>query len=662
MEIIESAAGMMLAHMAQIFESNNYEFCGAESNAMQAVRELSLKDMDRFSEDTIEAKRYRHVVENILEQDSAAQDVLDLSLAAMLYPEFDIVLKRETLFGVTVKNGWFAEGNEHPQYAQLLKTYRLCRRIFDLDDQKYPFFNSECNTDNRLLAFLSGDDETQRVAGIGKLNLYLYEQDKKGQTTYDEDAAGKLIHYMESSNLVVLKGKVGSGKKELVKYAAYKGKRNIVFCDFSCFTEDNFKRMLFHMRREAFFYDATVAVTGLTGKILKDKKLTIEEAYNGLIAPLLEDGLKVCVCCEDTLELIPTDGRVADVVKVEIGSRSVSIRLWKSLAKEYGMNMDCVSLGTRYKLSVDELNYVFLQLQERLLRGEQVDEFVITRLCREMIGTQVEKGQIINPDGKVTLDDLVVPREDKEVIKRICNHVWYAAKVYEEWNMEEKYLYGKGVPVLFSGPPGTGKTMAAHVISNILDMPLYKVDLSQIVDKYIGETEKHLSKIFDFAREHSLILFFDEADALFGKRSEVKDAKDRYANTEIAYLLQLVESYEGIVILATNLRSNIDPAFTRRLKYMIHFAMPDEKTRLAIWKKGFPKETKTGEIDYHYLARQFPLSGGNIKNIILSASFYAAGRQESVGMEHILTAVRDEYAKYDKKMEDHEFGEYGYMF
>lgn len=662
MEVIESAAGMMLAHMAQIFESNNYEFCGSESSAMQAVRALSLKDMELFSEDTLEAKRYKHVVENILKKDTIAHNVLDLSLAAMLYPEFERVLKRETLFGTTVKNGFFAEGCEHPRYVQLLKTYRLCRRIFDLDEQDYPFFHTECNMDNRLLAFLSGDDETQRVGGIGKLQLYLYEQDKKGQTTYAEEAGKKLLHYMESSNLVVLKGKAGSGKKELVKYAAYKAKRNIVFCDFSCITQDNYKTMLFHMRREAFFYDAIVAVTEFTEKRIKDRKLTVKDAYNGFIEPLLEDGLRVCVCGEDTLELVPTDGRVANVVNVESGSRSLSIRLWKSLAGEYGMDLDCVSLGTRYKLGVDELNYVFLQLQQRHLRGEQADESVITRLCREMIGTQVEKGQIINPDGRVTLEDLVVPEEDKEIIKRICNHVWYATKVYEEWNMEEKYLYGKGVPVLFTGPPGTGKTMAAHVISNILDMPLYKVDLSQIVDKYIGETEKHLSKIFDFAREHSLILFFDEADALFGKRSEVKDAKDRYANTEIAYLLQMIESYDGIVILATNLRNNIDPAFTRRLKYMIHFAMPDEKTRLAIWEKGFPKETNTEDIDYQYLARQFPLSGGNIKNIILSAAFCAAGRQECVGMEHILTAVKDEYAKYDKKMEDHEFGEYGYLF
>lgn len=663
MELIESVAGLMLAHMAQLFEQKNLAFCEEDGDAMRAVRALSLTDMEKTEDSSIEAKRYKYVTEKILEQDRAAQNMLDLSLAAMLYPEFERVLKKGTLFGVTAKNGWFAENEEHPQYAQLLKTYRLCKRIFALDELKYPFFNTECDADNRLLSYLSGDDETERIAGIGKLNLYLYEQDMKGQTTYDIEAARKLLRYLQSNELVILKGKIGSGKKELVKYAAYKGHKNIVFCDFSCFSSDNFRSVLFHIRREAYFYDATVVITGLTQKILKDKKLSIEEAYNGFIAPLLEDGLQVCVCCEDTLELLPTDGRVADVVKLETGSRSVSIRLWESLSQEYGIeDLDCVSLGTRYKLGADELNYVFLQLQQMLTRGEQVDEYAITRLCREMIGTQVEKGQVINPDGKVTLKDLVIPRADKATIERICNHVWYATKVYEDWNMEDKYLYGKGVPVLFSGPPGTGKTMAAHVISNVLDMPLYKVDLSQIVDKYIGETEKHLNKIFAFAKEHSLILFFDEADALFGKRSEVKDSKDKYANTEIAYLLQLVEGYEGIVILATNLRSNIDSAFTRRIKYMINFSMPDEKTRLAIWKQGFPKGLITDDIDYRYLARQFDFAGGNIKNVILSAAFYAAGRQELIGMEHILTAVKDEYAKYDKKMEDHEFGEYGYLF
>jgi SpoVK/Ycf46/Vps4 family AAA+-type ATPase len=215
---------------------------------------------------------------------------------------------------------------------------------------------------------------------------------------------------------------------------------------------------------------------------------------------------------------------------------------------------------------------------------------------------------------------------------------------------------------LFAGPPGTGKTMAAHVLSNMLDIPLYKIDLSQVADKYIGETEKHLRKIFDFADENELILFFDEADSLFGKRSEVKDSKDRYANMEISYILQRVEQFNGVAILATNLRENMDSAFIRRMKYVIEFPMPNKDMREQIWKNSFSENVPTGNIDYEFLSEKFELSGGNIKNIILTATFLAAGKNEAVGMIHILEAVKNEYYKYNKEMTIEDFGKYGYMF
>lgn len=165
--------------------------------------------------------------------------------------------------------------------------------------------------------------------------------------------------------------------------------------------------------------------------------------------------------------------------------------------------------------------------------------------------------------------------------------------MYDEWNLESRYSYGKNVSALFYGPPGTGKTMAVHVIANMLNLPLYRIDLSQVVDKYIGETEKRLEEIFNAAEKNNTVLFFDEADAIFGKRSDVHEAKDKYANTEVSYILQRIEQYDGIVILATNYRKNIDEAFMRRIRYVVEFSLPDARLRKELWKSSFSDEIPT---------------------------------------------------------------------
>ncbi|MCR4591177.1 MAG: ATP-binding protein [Lachnospiraceae bacterium] len=197
-----------------------------------------------------------------------------------------------------------------------------------------------------------------------------------------------------------------------------------------------------------------------------------------------------------------------------------------------------------------------------------------------------------------------------------------------------------------SGPPGTGKTMTANAIAGELSLPLYQVNLSNIVDKYIGETEKNLEKVFDYAEKSNAILFFDEADALFGTRSEVRDAKDRYANTEISYLLQRIEAYEGIVIMATNIKGNIDPAFMRRIRYVVHFENPDLDMRREIWKSLFTEDVPHDEIDIEYLASQFDkFTGSMIKSVFLNACSAAAGAGENLNMRHLVSSLKHELEK-----------------
>lgn len=253
--------------------------------------------------------------------------------------------------------------------------------------------------------------------------------------------------------------------------------------------------------------------------------------------------------------------------------------------------------------------------------------------------------------------DIVLPADQLTQLKEICVQVRHRRTVLERWGFEQRLAMGKGVNVLFAGQSGTGKTMAAEIIAADLGLDLYKVDLATMVSKYIGETEKNLDRIFAAARESNAILFFDEADAIFGKRSEVKDAHDRYANIEVGYLLQKMEEYDGVVILATNLRKNMDDAFLRRLHVTIDFPFPEEPDRRKIWEIVFPSAAPLADdVDRAFLARQFKLAGGNIRNIALLSAFLAAEDGDVIRMSHLIRATRREYQKLGKLITAADFG------
>ncbi|MFY9820634.1 MAG: AAA family ATPase, partial [Thermoanaerobaculia bacterium] len=254
-----------------------------------------------------------------------------------------------------------------------------------------------------------------------------------------------------------------------------------------------------------------------------------------------------------------------------------------------------------------------------------------------------------------TWEDIVLPDDVVRQLREIAGQVAHRSRVYEEWGFGAKLSRGRGISALFAGPSGTGKTMAAEVLAGHLDLDLYRIDLSSVVSKYIGETEKNLRRVFDEAERSGAILFFDEADALFGKRTEVKDSHDRYANIEISYLLQRMEEYRGLAILATNLRSHLDQAFLRRLRFLIDFPFPDSSQRQRIWQRVFPPSAATAGLDFAALGR-LEIPGGNIKNIALNASFLAAGEESQVRMEHILKAARREYVKIEKLVSEAELG------
>lgn len=260
---------------------------------------------------------------------------------------------------------------------------------------------------------------------------------------------------------------------------------------------------------------------------------------------------------------------------------------------------------------------------------------------------------------RYAMDDIILPPDKKTQLREILNYVKYRNLVYSDWGFERKLSLGKGLNILFAGESGTGKTMAAEIIGHELKLDLYKIDLSSVVSKYIGETEKNINRIFKEAETSNAILFFDECDAIFGKRSEIKDSHDRYANLEINYLLQKLEEHKEVVILASNLAQNIDDAFTRRIQFWVDFPFPNERDRLEIWKNIFPKTAPvTEDVEFDFLAKQFRISGGVIKNIAINSAFFAAEDSSTISMKHIIIAIKKEFEKMGKPCLKSDFGKY----
>lgn len=339
-------------------------------------------------------------------------------------------------------------------------------------------------------------------------------------------------------------------------------------------------------------------------------------------------------------------------------------RIWGELLKNQGESSlseeDITDIAGKFQFTPGKIfqaaaeanHYAAMRREGGLLKED------VNRACRAQSTTNLSSlAQKITP--LFIWKDIILPHDCLNHMKEICLHIKHRQQVFSEWNFDQKISLGKGTSALFAGLPGTGKTMAAEVIANELALDLYKIDLSTVVSKYIGETEKNLSRIFQEAETSNAILFFDEADALFGKRSEVKDSHDRYANIEINYLLQKMEEYLGMVILATNFQKNIDEAFTRRLRFIVDFPFPDRRYRARIWSGIFPSEMpRSRDIAYDFLAKKFDISGGHIKNIALGAAFLAAENSGVVGMKHIIRAAKREFQKMGRMVVKSDFDEY----
>ena len=350
-------------------------------------------------------------------------------------------------------------------------------------------------------------------------------------------------------------------------------------------------------------------------------------------------------------------------VEQPLFSAGERVVLWRAFSEPYGLeaSVDVALCANQYLLSARGIQEAlrtadFIRLQERAAR---IGRTHIRQAVRQQSPEQLGRFAAYIPS-VYTWDDLVVDAEQKRRMQLICDQLKYRNIVGEEWGFYKKTAYGRGICALFYGAPGTGKTMAVQVMANELGLDLYRVDLSQMVSKYIGETEKNISELFRKAKNMNALLFFDEADSLFAKRLEVRDAHDRNANAETAHLLQKLEDYEGIAILATNYVNNIDDAFKRRIKFMVNFSFPTPEVRLKLWRTILPENVPCGEeLDFEFYAERFELSGSSIKEILTNAAFMAAAQNERLANRHIKEAVKLNFSKYGKVLSEDDFGYLG---
>jgi hypothetical protein len=596
------------------------------------------------------------------------------------YLQDDVTKKRPSVDLAIHLVGWpnddLLEARRHFLAPAPLIRHQLVHLLEDPQQPQPPLLARILKPDDRIVGFLFEIDELDTrlrdavtvVTPKCSLDDLLLEDDARTPFRNAWLAPVQALDNVPSS-VMVLEGRAGAGKRSIAEALCHERQRELLVVDVSAISFEpepapgspstRWAGVASLVEREAALRCAAVhwrGIDALTGEAQRNQFTSLLRAVDAGSAPCF-------VAMSDANDVAGVFSRRGVIVMhMPEPSHALRAKHWSAelAGASLDEHLDLSSLATRFKLSLGKISQAAATAR-RLASVRGGNEGVVTTrelqdACRlhsnQRLAVLARKIAPVYGWG-----DIVLPDDCMAQLREICNHVKYRDRVYGDWGFGGKLALGKGLAVLFAGPSGTGKTMAAGIIAAELGLDLYKIDLSTVISKYIGETEKNLSRIFEEAETSNAILFFDEADALFGKRSEVRDSHDRYANVEVGYLLQRMEEYEGVAILATNLRKNMDDAFVRRLHFTVEFPFPDEEDRHRIWEGIWPQDTPLdATIDLELLASRYEMAGGNIKNIAVAAAFLAADEGEVVRMSHVIQATLREYQKTGKLLvEDDEF-------
>ncbi|QHI72581.1 ATP-binding protein [Aminipila terrae] len=482
-----------------------------------------------------------------------------------------------------------------------------------------------------------------------------YKQNQTGNIAFDptiNEIQLKTLEkaWTEDADIFLLYGLPGSGKKEVIRQFCRRKNLSVIFVKEPSEGED-IKVFISQVNTEAAISQSIVCFEEIRG---------IEE-FNVYLD-------KICTRCF----VISTnenpnypEQKNCRIFYIQFPRPNITacIKFWNEMKKFYSVDSQIKfeSIACKFNLNFGEIKEVMETAEQelRISSADDITEEMLYRICRKRKSFGTTNKKIIKIETHYSWDELVLPEFSKDLLLKVCSHVEHYQKVYEEWGFLDKFAYGTGVSAIFTGAPGTGKTMAAQVVANKLGLDLYKVNLAGVVSKYIGETEKNLQEIFEEASGSQAVLFFDEADVLFSKRTEVKSSNDKYSNMEAAYMLQKIEEHKGICILATNYYQNFDEAFKRRIKFIIDFPFPNSSYRKILWQQVFPQKAPLDKsIDWEFLSDNFELSGSNIKNIALNAAFESAEEGSEINMKNILKSLKNEYDKIGKHISKNDLGQY----
>lgn len=553
-------------------------------------------------------------------------------------------------------------------YPYFLKHSALARFFLASDDAE-TLFNRKICLRSRIISFLL---QSEQVSD-GDISVLFKGNTEDDSLLIREETAGRINAVLpalqgigaDRAALLFVSGRKGSGRRFLIRHTLHIKKAKCLFVSLKAILESggNPEEILNDCICRAVLEQAYLC-------FCEFESLLDEEAVRErhVFASLLNDsvpflGGSLFIVSEKEWK---ETGLCSLFVKIDIpvlpAEENERLELWRHFTENLSLTEDIrlEELASKFRFTPGQIRDGVSQAAGLCeLRGNcPIDAATLHKCCYAQAVMHLDTlATPVHP--AYNWNDLILPQDQVTLLQEACSHVKYRHTVFHEWGYRQRVAYGSGLSMLFSGPPGTGKTMAAQVVANSLHMEMYKIQLSQIVSKYIGETEKNLRRVFNEAGNANCILFFDETDALFGKRSEVKDAHDRNANIEVAYLLQQMEEYEGVIIMATNLLQNIDAAFLRRINFVISFPFPDIPTRLGLWKKMLDTKVPVGEdVNLEFLAEQFKIAGGNIKNIVLHAAFLAAAEGSAVTMTHLLRSTVTELRKSNIIVVKEDLGEY----
>ena len=555
-------------------------------------------------------------------------------------------------------------------------TYRSTLNRFFLQyeegsDKKSSLLSRVLKLDERIVHYIT--DPSRSADELESFCQIIEPHDAKEQLILGFDLQKRLLQFtklqsdmldgQKKNAIFYLWGNEGAGKHLHIKHLCEATKTQLIIADVRNMLIGGipFETLLNKVDREAQIKRSVIAFSHF--EAILDENVN-KPSLHALLQYLAEGNRNVYLI-SDRHWIHPAQLRNCTFIEIEIPNPTEVERLmiWESFSQHYLLDstVDLNVMAGKFQFTAGQIRNVLTAAYEDAIWKTGNATIGFTELhtaCSQQAQHKLaEKAVRIKP--RYGWEDIILPVDQKVLLRNACNQMKFRHRVHGEWGFGQKLAYGKGLSMLFSGPPGTGKTMSAQVVAKDLQLELYKIDLSQVISKYIGETEKNLHEIFREAKLSGSILFFDESDALFGKRSEVKEANDKYANVETAYLLQKMEEYDGITILATNLLQNIDDAFLRRINFVIRFPFPDFDYRQLLWRSVFPKETPLDDfIDHAFLAKKLLMAGGNIKNIAMSSAFLAAENNEPVGMKHILIAAKHELQKSGRILPKEEMGIY----